>query len=327
MFTRILVPLDGSPLAEHALPYAVRVATATKGTLLLLRVISTGSEFGMYRPSPEIMWRLMEAEQQAVTSYLNQLVQSPALSGIAAHVQLSFGLPASTILDDALTKHADLIVLASHGETGVKRWVLGSVAQTIAWSSPIPVLLLRERGQTGMSGSAHEGVQPPWALVALDGSPFAEACLMPAAWCISSLCAPAAGRLHVATMVKAPTASEVERYEQLGLDVDVEQMERDAADHSLQNASEKCMKHFSSPPGLTITRSVHVCEDVASALIHLAETGEQSGYSGPASFVALATHGRSGMQRWLLGSVTARLLNHSPCSLLIVRPSTNPAAI
>lgn len=176
MFKRILIPLDGSERAERALPVAALLARASGGSIALLR-IATGA---------------LDAARARAADYLAQIAASPELAGISVHAHVRSGAPAQRILEVAREQQVDLIILGSHGETGLKRWVLGSVAQHVTRQSSAPVLVLHERGGVPTHLSA-EDTQLVRILVALDGSSLAEATLAPAAYLSAALSAPARG--------------------------------------------------------------------------------------------------------------------------------------
>src|SRR6266516_2251410 len=131
MFQRILVPLDGSTRAESAVPVAARLAQSSGGSVILLhvavRLVSPGKP-GVPEVYPVVGIDEMLAE---ANEHLKILARSDMLSGITTEVQTLVGAVAPTILAAAQALHADLIVLCSHGLTGVKRWTLGSVAHKL----------------------------------------------------------------------------------------------------------------------------------------------------------------------------------------------------
>src|SRR5205085_2917156 len=104
----------------------------------------------------------------------------------------------------------DIIVMSSHGDTGFKRWVLGSVAQKVSRHSPVPVLVLHEDGSTPESifPDPLRPLRSIMALVALDGSTFAEAAIEPAANLVAALAAPAEGILLFTSIVSLPAAEQ-----------------------------------------------------------------------------------------------------------------------
>ncbi len=310
MHTNILVPLDGSPRAEFALPVAARIARATSSSLLLVQVISLPVDYsGGWAPVPMMTQEMFEADNDAVSNYLKTLVASPLLADIQTMTEVMFGTPSKNILATAASHRTDLIVICSHGRTGFMRWALGSVAHTLAHESRVPTLILRESEPASLlSGSTT--AQPLCALVPLDGSQLAEAALVPAVRLIAALAAPARGALHLAQVVKVAreddggeTYEEAMQYARTYLAHVAERLQATAVDLKLP-----------------ITWSVISEKDVASALVSEAER-EDSG-EGPAGYalIAISTHGRSGLERWVMGSVTEHVLDATKLPMLIVRP-------
>ena len=145
-FKRILVPLDGSPLAEKALPIAVTLAQKFVSTIILLRVLDV--------PTPSaptshleitIDW-VMEARKYALLEaerYLDARQGEIHEQGIRVRALIRDTSPPEDILNVATAEEIDLIVLTSHGEGGLARWTFGSVADKVARHSACPVLLVR----------------------------------------------------------------------------------------------------------------------------------------------------------------------------------------
>jgi nucleotide-binding universal stress UspA family protein len=133
MFQHILIPLDGSKRAEQAIPVAARIARASGGSLIFLRAVGTHIEFGTYIAEPSVLIQeALELDLTRAINYLARIKASQDLAGIETTVAVRSGGAAQTILGVAQAQHVDLIVMCSHGDTGFKRWVLGSVAQQVA---------------------------------------------------------------------------------------------------------------------------------------------------------------------------------------------------
>ncbi|MBI2321738.1 MAG: universal stress protein [Chloroflexi bacterium] len=149
MYTRILVPLDGSKLAEVALPHAVTLAKQSKGTVVLLRV--TQPVTAMVMPEAAYVdWDRIQAEIEAeARAYLADVSARLAAEGLAVQTQLKTADPAEAIIETAKTGGADLIVMATHGRSGLGRWVLGSVADRVVRAATAPVLLIRPAEMPG----------------------------------------------------------------------------------------------------------------------------------------------------------------------------------
>ena len=162
--TRIVVPLDGSPLAEQALPMAVALAGGMGLSVHLVRVV----DFDFVRATVEAGPAAAEAcvRQQAelvrgANAYLAEQVLAPRNRGCAATSEVRVGAPAGELL--AVIREGDLVVLTTHGRGGLERWFLGSVAEELVRHAAAPVLLVR--------ATADEPKQPAADPDALRGSP------------------------------------------------------------------------------------------------------------------------------------------------------------
>jgi nucleotide-binding universal stress UspA family protein len=131
---------------------------------------------------------VLDAGRVAAEEYLAGIKQAPELVDITTETRILFGPVGSAILAIAESSQADLIVLCSHGYTGMMRWALGSVAEKVARYALVPVLVLREAGPVP-AGPHPDVTRPLRALVALDGSVLAKAALEPAASLIAALAA------------------------------------------------------------------------------------------------------------------------------------------
>jgi nucleotide-binding universal stress UspA family protein len=324
MFKHVLVPLDGSLRAERALPLAARIVRVTGGSITLLRVVTTPDEFGPFMRQSVMTLELRQAAIAMATKYLSGVAASHALTGIDVKTAVFTGLVSIIILDTAREQQSDLIVLASHGTTGLSRWMLGSVAQKIARSSPIPVLVVRDGGNIPISPypDLTRPLHTMTAAVALDGSPVAEATILPAADLVHTLAAPAKGSLHLTRIVQLPqrvdNSDGQRQIHSLGRETAIAE-----AEEYLYEKTRELHENLQTRYGLGITWSVKEAHDITQGLISVAEHGNvDRGVSifGGCDMLAMATHGRSGLQRITLGSVTEQVLGRTLLPLLIVRP-------
>lgn len=307
MIRRILVPLDGSVLSEAVLPVAAQLARASQGTLLLFQVYNVTSS--------DVILAVMEAEARRSRTYLAGVALRPELAGLQVETMTLGGAAALSILDAVQEYQVDLLVMSSHGRSGITRQVLGSVAEHVVRHAPVPVLILR--GSRADALLLHE--QAPVALVALDGSPLAETALLPAVEVLAALATPGEGTLHLAQVVappveiRAPASSE-----QLVPLLEREDETLRLAERYLLRLTERLRAEGIEGHHPAITWSLHVSEDIITTLIH---AGEQAGAGRrEALFLALATHGRGVFERWAAGgSVVVGVLEHSTFPLLIVR--------
>ncbi|HXX76932.1 MAG TPA: universal stress protein [Ktedonobacteraceae bacterium] len=310
MFKQILVPLDGSTLAEQALPVATRLAHASSGSIVLVRVANFPVDYGGgYTQAPLMTEQVIETELDNVDAYLKNVATSEAHAGIPVKTESMFGQPLQDILSVVESRRVDLIVICSHGRTGLKRWALGSIAQGLAHQSTVPLLVLREGGQiTAVSSGATHG--PICALVALDGSPLAETAILPAANLVAQLSAPDEGILHLAHVITH------------------------VGDEALQSAKKyiagvtEQLQQKLKDLNLSITWSLLRDKDIAGAVIDLAEHGGNKSSIDQVhrcDLIAMSTHGRGGLERLMMGSVTERVLHGTKLPMLIVRPQRSAA--
>lgn len=146
-FKRILVPLDGSPLAERALPVATALARKFESQVLLLRALDIPtSPLPAFYPEAarNLMLEVCEHVRQEVESYLKAREAELRQQGLDVRILLPDPPPAESIIDTAITEDVDLIAISTHGRGGLARWTFGSVADKVARHSPCPVLLVRQ---------------------------------------------------------------------------------------------------------------------------------------------------------------------------------------
>jgi len=145
--TDIIVPLDGSPLAERALPIAVGLAKAFNASITIVRTVPSGwwsMDGGMYIELPDIL----EAVEAEAREYLEVTANSLKAQGVAVATRFSlFAPPDREVEEVAAASESPLVVMTSHGRSGIVRAVLGSVADRMARSSSAPVLIVR--GEAG----------------------------------------------------------------------------------------------------------------------------------------------------------------------------------
>lgn len=148
MYKRILIPLDGSELAESILPHAIELASMSGSHLILLSVVELPhlaalEECVEYDAVPRPTNRELERKSIEITRYLGQLVDKLDELGIEAHAYTRYGPVVSTILCTARDEQADLIAMASHGRGGLSDVYYGSVAAGILQRIDRPLLIVR----------------------------------------------------------------------------------------------------------------------------------------------------------------------------------------
>ncbi len=322
MFKHILVPLDGSGRAEQALPVAAKLAHTSGAAVTLLRVIDTSAT-----PSPSadarpiLIQPVSETDIHLAQSYLDGLAASDLFNNIHVTTRAVEGIVSSTILSEAATQQVDIIVICSHGLTGVLRWALGSVAEKVARYGTIPTLVLREGGPM-LNNTTSVRV-----LVPLDGSAQSEAALAPAAQLASALSAPEQGALHLLHIIKPASTAQVSK----GMTSDEEEspanirMAKQYLDSTIRNIASASEDTTSTNTQLSTTSLVVSNSDVAHAIIQEAEHGSGS-TTRNADIIAMTAYGNNGPQHWTLGSITERVLQSTRLPLFIVQPPTNSRA-
>jgi nucleotide-binding universal stress UspA family protein len=291
MYKTVLVPLDGSSLAENALVYATPIAEASDSRMVLVRA-STSAEvavdlFGQLAPGAAA-----EQMQKSAEKYLNfvRTAHGYPNSDIYAHS----GRPASVILDCEQNERADLIVMSTHGRSGVGRWMLGSVTEKVLQQAQVPLLVVRDR----------RPIQR--ILVPLDGSTRAEVVLHHAIYCATVFNAELS-LLRVLEKAPAP----ISRRSVATLLTDVVNPTRPAIIEPDQD--EKYLDTIARqliPSELSVTL-IERTGDAAETILQVG-TGHD--------LIAMSTHGYSGLERYLFGSVMEKVLRATDRPMLIVRP-------
>jgi nucleotide-binding universal stress UspA family protein len=146
MYRKILVPLDGSDVAEAVLPHVEMLARANNSEVILLRVaVNPAYQFAMTDPSiVGVLVSNMEAETEA---YLKRMTAQLTERGLSVSAEMAEGNTAECIPKIAEEKGADLIAMSTHGRSGVTRWLIGSVADRVVRTAKVPVLLVRPKPQ------------------------------------------------------------------------------------------------------------------------------------------------------------------------------------
>ncbi|MFN8471465.1 MAG: universal stress protein [Anaerolineae bacterium] len=295
MFRTVLVPLDGSPLSERALPLAATLARTTNAKLILVRAAWV----------PHIMdLESVEAEVKCVKDAENYLagIAAPLIqSGLNVEIGVPFAVPGEGIVMEADLRKADLIIMSTHGRSGLSRLVYGSVAEAVLTNSPVPVLLIRATTNSVMTLS---DIEKPDILVPLDGSPFSETVIPYAKEMARSI----NGRLlllrvvvrppqWIDPMVVAPYPTE-----------EVVAHDDDDAQEYLTSLGDKLRAE-----GFEVR--ARVANDSAADAILDTCCGSN------VRLVVMATHCRHGLGRVVFGSVAMAVLHHARLPILLVHPT------
>jgi nucleotide-binding universal stress UspA family protein len=293
MYDKILVPLDGSDLAEVTLWYGARLASRLHAVLTLLYVASPDE-----LTSPHMYECYLKYTSDRVKAEADKSAAETGGGEIAIDYKTLRGDPAEEIVDYANKAKIDLIIMSTQGKSGIRRWALGNVVNKVLRATRKQVLLIRARG-------AEPDVYKERlikVLVPVDGSRESESILKFVTYM--------AAELNLEVTLFHMWVRERETYP--------------ASMHSLKRI-EKIRKREKDyikrlgarlkDKGLNVeTVFSEVWQDEeAEEIIKLAEKGRFS-------MVAMATHGRSGVGRWIFGSNADKVLNEGSTPLLLVRP-------
>jgi len=148
MYQRILVPLDGSELAECVLPHVEVLARGCQAkSLVFIRVVEPLRQVaGDYVMDPDQVKKIESESKLAAEAYLKRISAKVNLAGAVVRTEVVSGPPAEILADYAAKNPVKLIVIATHGRSGVSRWVWGSIADRILRSACVPVLMVRAPG-------------------------------------------------------------------------------------------------------------------------------------------------------------------------------------
>lgn len=145
MYRRILVPLDGSKVAEGVLPHAKSLAYS-EGAELILLTVAANPALDFAFSDPGLAQSAVEDQEERSKKYISEIENDLKAAGFRTSTLLRVGSVAEVILEVAEELQVDVIAMSTHGRTGPARWLLGSIAERVVHNSKVPVLLIRARG-------------------------------------------------------------------------------------------------------------------------------------------------------------------------------------
>jgi len=300
----ILIPLDGSVLAEKALPHARLLATALDADIMLLRALTNHEQARLLAeetvdlwddtlpPRAEMnqqIWQMLREEAEA---YLATQAQRFRAEGLQVETRVLVGEPASALVEQIEAIKPTLVVMASHGYSGMQRWTLGSVTDRVVSASCAPVMIVRSTTPA----------TPPTIrriLMPLDGSKLGAQALPLA----RMLAQQAHAELLLLRVVDVPML------------VDAYMATQYMALSELNRA--EALRQLDETAAQLRDEGVNVASQVASG--NVAEAIVAAAESQGADMIVMATHGYTGLRRWALGSVANKVLHASTTPLILVR--------
>ena len=324
MYSQILVPLDGSELAEQVLPYVQQIAQGLKIPLEFLRVIepvnpemagvayrsgvapypATAESAGARSTTPissphgPYLDQIVASQRSHAQDYLDRLTTVARQAGLVVSTSVHEGSPAHYIVEEAQKKPTTLIAMTTHGRSGITRWMLGSVTDKVLHATTNPLLVVRPQDYLGTKGE----MKFSSVIVPLDGSDVAEQVLPHVVSLTKAL------SLKVILVRVTPSAADYYRYMEYSIGP--------YQDYSKEVDAGAAEYMHGIRQRLQVQKIASVEERLlhgnpAAAIVDLAKEGTDN-------LVAMTTHGRSGVGRWVLGSVADRVVRHSGAPVLMV---------
>jgi nucleotide-binding universal stress UspA family protein len=288
---KILIPLDGSPLAEKVLIPAVTLAQSIEATLLLVRVC----EPVMQMPDENLREQVLQIKTVEVNEYIQQITHSPLLKSVNKESLVVHGSVADSLVDAVVEHEVDLVMMSSHGRSGIGRWVYGSIAEKVIRRAHCDKIIMRAGADKPLF--SHKRI-----LLTLDGSKLAEKAIEPAIMIANAI----AAELILLRVTNLPQIA-VETVDPLVMKQDLDELEArqrveakaylDRVKQSLQN--DKVPVHI----------------EVISGAV--AETIQMVADNHLVDLIVISSHGRSGISRWVYGSIAEKVLRNSTCSIYI----------
>lgn len=300
---RILHPTDFSPSAEAAFDQAQHLARRHEAELHLLHVAPTFGEDparGAFRVATDedVFYRKLRDEAD---EHMQQLIEARAEGdGVPIKRVHSRGAePGEVILDYATAEDIDLVVMGTHGRRGVPRLLLGSVAEKVVHRSRCPVLVVREEegdGREANGGSARRILAPvEFVSLAADVLRYSRA--------LAALNEATLDVLHVVDILRHPDLYNAELRNIREVEVDLE-----------KKARQRLEEIYNKTGGPGVSVALHTCVGhPAKRIVEFAERTHPM-------LIVIASHGRSDMERFLLGSTAERVLRGAPCSVFVTKP-------
>jgi nucleotide-binding universal stress UspA family protein len=302
--TVVLAPVDGSTRALHAVPWAAKLA-GPDGTVILLRVVPPQPDYAeslfSFVGAEERVREIQDAWTRTAKADMDEAEALLSGSGVTVEQVVAEGEPDEEIVAAAARRGVQMIAMASHGRGAVGRAIFGSVADRVARTAPVPVLILRPPDEDVVPSVAVSRIVVP-----LDGSEIAARALPVASELAEHLAAP----VHVIRAVDAalslPMASGVFG---AGPVVDA-------------NVTDQIWEEAEAEARSTVTAAVSQLQsegvDASGGIVIGSPFFAISEAIEPGDLLTLTSHGRGGVRRWLLGSVAEKLVREAKAPVMLV---------
>jgi nucleotide-binding universal stress UspA family protein len=284
-FRKILVPLDGSEIAEGAIPYARAAGRKRDSTITLLTVVGASEQ----------------RYDHPMETYLAEKAEALESEGTRVSTAIARGESAEQIIEFADENAIDLIVISSHGYSGIKRRIIGSVAQKVLHGTCVPALLVKP------GAGVPSEVEFRKVVIALDGSPFAETSILYAEQLIKG-----AGAEVILLLVSEPPMVPP------SWSRDAESHRREYQERLAAELQQQALEYLEKAKTAFTRKRIKVRPHAVVGMP--GETVIEFAQKENVDVVALTTHGRSGVSRWVHGSVASKIAQECERPVLLVRP-------
>lgn len=297
MYTQIVIPLDGSSVSERVLPYARLFARKLNLPVELLAVVDAVGLAACLGPDDKRnVERFTAHTLRDSAAFLEKL--SKTFSEVSVKCVVEKGRPGEVVIEKAAADSGTLIAMATHGRSGIDRWLLGSVAEKVLHGTRNPLLLVR----AGQSAESEGEATLKRLIVPLDGSPLAEKALPHAVALAKAM------NLDMVLFRAYTLKQMISTYDDYIPDWNkLEAVSKGEAIRYLDQKARELGEYGSGNVSPVVQEG-----EPAEQIIDLAERTANS-------LVVICSHGRSGVGRWVLGSVTERVARHSVGPVLIIR--------
>jgi nucleotide-binding universal stress UspA family protein len=298
MYRQMLIPLDGSNVSEQVLPYARLLARKLNLPVELLAVVdAVGLAASLSPDEKRKVESLIAHTWRDSAAFLESI--SKTFPEVSVKRTVENGRPGEVVIEKAAADTGTLITMATHGRSGIDRWLLGSVTEKVLRGTRNPLLLVR----AGTSGGNDGEAKLERVIVPLDGSALAEKALPHAADLAKSM------NLEL-VLLRAYTLTQIiSTYDDYVPDWN--KLEAVSKGEAISYLDEKARELKQN--GLTHVSALVLEGEAAEQIIDLAHRTANS-------LVVMCSHGRSGVGRWVLGSVAEKVARHSAGPLLLIRP-------
>jgi nucleotide-binding universal stress UspA family protein len=321
LFNRILLPLDGSKLAERAIPHAILFARCFDSKIILLHILDPAQHVDSFQAVEPLNWQLMKAEADL---YMQAMAARLREHQLDVETVIREGKTPENIIDFSHAENIDLIILSTHGKSGLSRWNMSSVVYKVLEKAYLPVLVVRSymEGETEVTAQEeHDGLKPVVynrIMVSIDASRRAE-CSLPAVTVLAQGLVAAAGApaangsegpptptVYLTTVVRLPEIPMLSPYP-AQINQAVEQLRQVSRD-GIATYLEDLKARVPVPVEIRIVEHINV----PTAVHHLAN--EEN-----IDLVVMCAHGQTGHTAWPYGSVARNYLEYGEKTVLVIQ--------